>query len=488
MGSCHARFLGSVFLALKRFGQSTEDGWGRAAILGAVLLGAALMLVFIKDAIQPWRRFSPEPRTTVPTLTGKPERCLTCHFGIEEVSPAHPIQAFGCVTCHGGNALALSKTRAHSGLLGKRNPASLTVQERTCGKEGCHIRPDNPLRSPSASVPLTLMATKASEIAKVGFALGWQGDELAQFGVRLAREALGMAPEIRENRMLAAGSLSPFRPEGNPQKIRFMKNCLNFCHLHTGQDLKNPRAMHLSGCSACHVPFRPTDRYLGKDKAIKRDEAGHAPYHKMTTAIPYTACNACHNRGVHSLRLEFLYRTDIPRQAIAESSVNRLKAYYIPQAQFARCEIELECIDCHTRTEVMGDGHLTGNKDALQRVRCKTCHGTKNAPPEFLRLSTGDNEAFWVARSYRKGMPELKLGDRVAVTESGEPVPHVRERNGRAVLYSKVYEKSWSIPLVAQSGCTQDPKKQRSQACYSCHDASRHQEDLPGLKPSFSSR
>jgi hypothetical protein len=461
-------------LALKGFGRRTKDAWTLTAFLGIILLGAALAIVFIQGSRRPWRRFASEPVTIVPTLTGEPERCLSCHAGIEEISPAHPIRAFGCVICHGGNALALSKARAHRGLLGKRNPASLEVQEKTCGKEGCHTRPDHPLRSPSMSVPLTLMATKASEIAKVGFALGWQKNELARFGFRGLKDPFGLAPEVLEKRSLLVGALIPFQPAENPQKERFIQNCLRFCHLNTGYDLKNPKAEHLSGCAACHVPFRPEDRYLGKDKSINKYEIGHAPYHRMTTAIPYTACNACHNQGVHSLRLKFFYRRDIPRRAITDPKADRFKAYYIPQAQFARCEVELECIDCHTRSEVMGDGHLTGNKAALQRVRCKTCHGTSQTLPRFVTLAKGEEEAFWLIRSYREGFPRLELGDRVILTEPGEPLPHVRMQGSGLVLHSKVWEKTWTIPFVMESGCTQDPKKQRSQDCYPCHDASRH--------------
>jgi ssDNA-binding Zn-finger/Zn-ribbon topoisomerase 1 len=460
-------------LVLRGLGRGAKDAWSLTALFGIVFLGAAIALVFIRDSRQPWKRFSPEPKTIVPTLTGKPERCLTCHSGIEEISPAHPISAFGCVICHGGSALALSKTRAHRGLLGNRNPASLRVQEKTCGVEGCHTRQDNPKRSPSISVPLTLMATKASEVSKTAFALGWQSDELARFGVVETKNPFGLAPEPLKKRALLSNSLAPFKAWDHPLKARFVKNCLEFCHLHSGYDQNNPKARHLSGCSACHVPFRPDGRYLGKDRTINKGETGHAPYHRMTTAIPYTACNACHNQGVHSLRLKFFYRTDIPRASITDPKADRFKAYYIPQAQFARCEVELECIDCHTRTEVMGDGHLTGNKASLQRVRCKTCHGTRSSPPDLQTLETGANEAFWMVRSYRKGFPALRLGDRVVVADGNDPLPHVREENGRIVLHSKVYEKSWEVPLVFRSGCTQTPEKQRSQDCYLCHDASR---------------
>ncbi|MER3514298.1 MAG: hypothetical protein C4310_07840, partial [Chloroflexota bacterium] len=63
---------------------------------------------------------------------------LTCHDGIEEISPSHPLATFGCVRCHGGNALALDKTLAHTGLRGGRNPSDFSVVEASCGGSDCH--------------------------------------------------------------------------------------------------------------------------------------------------------------------------------------------------------------------------------------------------------------------------------------------------------------------------------------------------------------
>ena len=55
------------------------------------------------------------------------ERCLTCHYGIEDLSLSHPNLVFGCVTCHGGNGYDLSVRGAHIGLRGGRNPAKLDL-------------------------------------------------------------------------------------------------------------------------------------------------------------------------------------------------------------------------------------------------------------------------------------------------------------------------------------------------------------------------
>ena len=81
---------------------------------------------------------APVAKSLTPTLTHKPELCLTCHDGLEEISPSHPVQAFGCVICHGGNALALDKDLAHSGMRGGKNPSDFSVVEASCGGAQCH--------------------------------------------------------------------------------------------------------------------------------------------------------------------------------------------------------------------------------------------------------------------------------------------------------------------------------------------------------------
>ena len=53
------------------------------------------------------------------------DRCPTCHLGLEEISPSHPVETFGCTICHEGNGLSLDKDEAHRGMLGGSNPSRL---------------------------------------------------------------------------------------------------------------------------------------------------------------------------------------------------------------------------------------------------------------------------------------------------------------------------------------------------------------------------
>jgi hypothetical protein len=44
----------------------------------------------------------------------------------------------------------------------------------------------------------------------------------------------------------------------------------------------------------------------------------------------------------------------------------------------------LHCIDCHTRTEAMGDGNIYGHMDQATKIECRACHGMPDAPGTFL--------------------------------------------------------------------------------------------------------
>src|SRR5512136_951725 len=99
---------------------------------------SALALLLISALAVAYQLNAPAAKSITPTLTNNPELCLTCHDGIEEISPSHPVAAFGCVICHGGNALALDKNLAHAGLRGGKNPADFTVVEASCGGSQCH--------------------------------------------------------------------------------------------------------------------------------------------------------------------------------------------------------------------------------------------------------------------------------------------------------------------------------------------------------------
>ena len=187
--------------------------------------------------------------------------------------------------------------------------------------------------------------------------------------------------------------------------------------------------------------------------------------HTLTTAIPYTQCNACHNRGNYDLRT----MTFVPR---GDKSADRLHDYYQPIAQFTKCEYTLDCVDCHTRTEAMGDGDIHSNKKDIQYIQCKTCHGTPTELPKTRTLIDQNDIAFRLARL--NPIVDLQLGDTILVTDKGEPLWNTRVlSNGSYELIGKATGQELPFRPVKGSGCTQDPNQQGSQYCHECHAVQR---------------
>ena len=187
--------------------------------------------------------------------------------------------------------------------------------------------------------------------------------------------------------------------------------------------------------------------------------------HQLTTAIPYTQCNTCHNRGNYDLRqMTFIERADQP--------TDRLHNYYQPIAEFTRCEYTLDCVDCHTRTEAMGDGDIHSNKKEIQYIQCKTCHGTPTELPLTKTLSDLNDIAF--RQVLLNPVADLKVGDTVLVTEKGEPLWNTRVLpDGTYQMVGKATKQVFTFRPVIGSKCTQTGEDQSSAYCHKCHAVKR---------------
>ena len=371
-----------------------------------------------------------QPVELVPTLTGRPEYCITCHADLPEISASHPVRSFGCVSCHGGERLALDADLAHSTMRGGANPSGLRVVEASCGGSNCHSGSEAERRDHIQRVTTSIQSTYAGAIANIRFTFGAQTDLKAQLGISAVTD---------EQTNSGIASLAAFDPLGdeNPSIRTFGENCLT-CHI-DATPREGEAFARQTGCAACH--------------SVEK--------HKLSTAIPYTQCNACHNRGNYDLRtMTFVERNDHP--------ANRLQDYYQPIAHFTQCEYTLDCIDCHTRAEVMGDGDLHSSKKDIQYTRCKTCHGTPTERPRTQTLDDPDDVAFTLA--FLNPIVELKPGDTILVTEKGEPLWNIRPLpDGTYEMFGKATGQRFIFRPVKGSDCTQDPARQESQYCHECH-------------------
>ncbi|MFN8455897.1 MAG: hypothetical protein U0401_14730 [Anaerolineae bacterium] len=63
----------------------------------------------------------------------------------------------------------------------------------------------------------------------------------------------------------------------------------------------------------------------------------------------------------------------------------------------------------------------------MQYVQCRTCHGTLTEPPTTARITDPDDPALRLARL--NGHYSLENGDKVIVTERGEKLGSIQQRD-----------------------------------------------------------
>ena len=395
------------------------------------LISLASLLLFLAILLVWWMNSRElKPVELIPTLTGQPEYCLTCHADLPEISASHPIATFGCITCHGGARLALDADLAHSTMRGGANPSDLSVAEMSCGGSNCHSGSEADDRAHIQRVMTSVQSTYAGAIANIRYTFGIQPDLNARFGISAITD---------DKTQTGITSLLPFDPvnETHPSIQKFGEECLT-CHLHA-EPREGEVYTRATGCAACHSTGE----------------------HNLTTAIPYTQCNACHNRGNYDLRtMTFVERADQP--------TDRLHDYYQPISQFTQCEYTLDCVDCHTRSEVMGDGDIHNNQAEVEYVQCKTCHGTLDELPLTKTLADPNDVAFRLA--FLNPVVDLKIGDTILVTERGEPLWNIRALpDGTYEMIGKVTSQKFNFRPVMGTACEQKPDEQESQYCHECH-------------------
>jgi hypothetical protein len=404
-----------------------------------------LLLVLLTAGWQESRRVKPVSLT--PTLTGQVEYCQSCHADLAEISASHPVETFGCVLCHGGERLALDAALAHSTMRGGRNPSEFSVVEASCGGEQCHSGPAALNRDHIQRAISSIQSTYAGAIASIRYTFGAQVDLTPVYGIFAIQDDIVLSPE-------AVPSLLAFDPakEDSASVKLFGQNCQD-CHL-SAPPREGRAYARLTGCAACHTPTS------GLDIA-----SGTTQLHRLTTAISYAQCNTCHNRGNYDLRtMTFQERTDV--------ATDRMHGYYQPIAQFVRCEWTLDCIDCHTRIEAMGDGDLYGSKKDIQYTQCSTCHGTLTELPLTYTITTLDDLA--LRQTFLNPVIDLKVGDTILMTERGEPLWNIRPlQDGNYELFGKVDGTRYTFRPVMGSGCQQNPDEQESRYCHACHAVER---------------
>lgn len=396
------------------------------------------------------------------------ERCLTCHFGIEDVSASHPNSVFGCVICHGGNPADLTVRGAHINLRGGRNPAKLDLAAASCGggevmAGKCHAAREHHLLNRVVTVPRSLMATNAGIVSILRFQWGLEADTKPRFGVKSVSDARtslrAVGPEVL--------------PDGRFSLVdsHFRKFCAA-CHLWGSQPSE---AMgRLEGCPACHASYGADGKYHGWDPTVKRDEIGHPSTHSLIHRISDDRCRACHNRSgriglnYHGEMESTQYGTPFVRGGLNDRTISddRFVWRLVPDIHQ---EKGMGCIDCHTAQDAMGDGSVHAHMEDQIEIRCEDCHGSAFEPPRTLTVRKEDPLVQALLRS--TAAPKVSDGDEVLVTSKGRPLVHVRKTPEGLRLAGKLSGKEHPVTVITGQKNGHGIKGHERLECDSCHSA-----------------
>lgn len=332
--------------------------------------------------------------------TAKNSSCVGCHGAIEATSKNHG----ECVSCHGGKPRENDAKKAHQGMYGIGNPEYMGRWEKGCAP--CHRYQFERMKS-------NLMYTAAGMIRNIQ--LTWEGED----GNRYTTHG--------EQQYDAQGAPVFPKPVANLDNLSgelYRKFCAR-CHV--GAETRGVyAASHGSGCAACHFPWNDAGTYEGRDKAM-RGKGGHSASHALNPLPDTRTCSRCHNRsGRIALSYQGLYDGNnglVPTRGgeggPEMASGARNLVHIAPDVHFSA---GMECIDCHTSRDVMGDGYGYRNMYLQTETACEDCHGSPTQSPRYREISRENDEALRESKGYTM---QMRPGMRMIQTAKGRSYSNV---------------------------------------------------------------
>jgi hypothetical protein len=370
--------------------------------------------------------------------------CVDCHKGIEKTSEFHDFQ---CIECHGGNNTSNDKEEAHSNMIGGRNPSDPLVWDKTCGS--CH-------QYQLERVKTTIMFTNTGIIKNTQKAWDeFSGNLYSTFATK-GFDAKGKPI-----------SILPVSDGTDIASELYRKFC-SLCHV--GYDrMDGYRAHHSAGCAACHYSHDDSGKYLGGDEQLK----GKFPYpktHKMNALPGDDVCFRCHNRsGRISLSYEGKYDGNnslVPTNGIypGPEIISGVRNVRHTAADIHK-QKGMECIDCHTSRELMGDGYIYENMYNQIEISCESCHGTENELPKTEKITKENASPLYESLYYKKQIP---YGTEMVLTDKGNMFSNVFKENGKYYLMLKRSGKILELTTIKDTKEHKVYGHERLE-CYSCH-------------------
>lgn len=319
--------------------------------------------------------------------------------------------------------------------------------------------------------------------------------------------------------ILHKGTLVPV--SRHPADHLLRKKCFQ-CHIDSPPGKGKYRSQ---GCAACHFEYSSNGLYEGNDPTISRTEPGHARFHKIRTIPARATCVQCHRAfALQTLGTEPEEKQNIAEEIDAEENITpetddgsteqseNSVAVNVPETTdesigqdeapsmdnvpevtedvviekpAVNTEFSLfagkgkavkdvhtakgmDCTDCHTQLDIMGDGNLYSKQHEAVEVRCETCHGDSLAYPSISQITEPSDPAIRLSKHYRGG--SNKVEDWMAVSERSRKMSNVKVQDGLMVTIGKQSGKAHEIPLVKDYPDAHSiPQHQSRLECSACH-------------------
>jgi hypothetical protein len=356
--------------------------------------------------------------------TRAPDSCAIdgCHKGIEQISPK--MTNVDCTDCHKGDGEAIDEDTAHTNMF--INPGDLSIVDQTCGK--CHVKF-------TENIKKSFHATSAGVISGARYTWGAQERD-SIFANYVIGDTDGNVP-VQSGALTKLDQIPSFK-DSSEQVDDYLRNQCLRCHIWT-EGAKRDGDYRSSGCAACHVLYADDGKYTGSDPTINNSAADHPIKHEITTKIPAVQCVHCHNRGGRT-GVSFIgtmesdgYGTPFTEDGGKQSKLHG--KYYNHLSPDVHYERGMQCIDCHTFKEIMGDGNIYGKKEQAVEIECANCHGT---PTEY----PWDNEGKVTTSGAIKGD-----GTTYGIS-GGDEFKNIEKQGDKLTLTSKYDGKEHEIPIL----------------------------------------
>ncbi len=472
--------------------------------------------------------------------------CIVCHKGIEDIRDPNSgmMKAIlkvadkaghkgnDCIVCHGGNPYNKSVEYAHKGTVtyfktheGPKTyypaPASSWINENTCGM--CHKKQ---VKAQMNSLMMTEQGKIQGALWSFGGKEGYQHingnyktrnpeDISTRLGSQAYKEYMQklskLEPQVFPNEMKElppAPTAEEVEKDPSLAVYTYLRQeCLR-CH--TGSKGRFRRGDFRGiGCASCHVPYSNAGLYEGKDKRIKKDEAGHMLVHSIQSSrkvkvgvhgvhysgVPTETCSTCHNRGKrigvsYQGLMETAYKATYDEDGNAQPKLHTKR--YIHMQADVHFKKGMMCQDCHTSNDMHGDGFLSGANLGAVEIECQDCHGTTKKYPWELPLGYSDEfkttpktgKARGVtqdlAKYLQQGFVPKDKEDGYIIMARGNPLPKAVKKGNKILMHLasgkdielkplkllKEQEKLSKKALVAMDSITAHNDKME---CYTCH-------------------